>query len=38
MTYLFSEQTEKNSKYVTASKETDKRVEPPVTKLDLVKR
>lgn len=37
MVYLFSDHTEESSKYLSASKASTERVEPPVTKLDLVK-
>lgn len=38
MVYLFSDYTEESSKYFTASKLTDEKVNPPITKLDLVKQ
>jgi len=38
MVYLFSDHTEESAKYLSASKATDEKVEPPVTKLDLVKQ
>ena len=38
MVYLFSEETEQNSKYKVAQREASNRIEPPLTKLDLVKR
>lgn len=37
MVYLFSDHTEESAKYLKASKETEAKVEPPTTKLDLVK-
>jgi hypothetical protein len=37
MVFLFSDHTEESSKYLAASKLTDEKVKPPVTKLDLVK-
>lgn len=37
MVYLFSDHTEESAKYLQASKESDQRVEPPITKLDKVK-
>lgn len=37
MVYLFSDHTEESAKYLTASKASTERIEPPVTKLDLVK-
>jgi len=37
MVYLFSDETEENAKYKAESKESSEKVEPPVTKLDLVK-
>ncbi len=38
MAYLFSEYTEKSAKYLTASKESSEKIEPPTTKLDLLKK
>jgi tRNA A37 threonylcarbamoyladenosine biosynthesis protein TsaE len=38
MVYLFSDHTEESAKYLTASKSTVDKVEPPITKLDLVKQ
>lgn len=38
MVYLFSDHTEESAKYLSASKATAEKVEPPITKLDLVKR
>lgn len=38
MVYLFSDHTEESAKYLSASKATSEKVDPPVTKLDLVKR
>lgn len=38
MVYLFSDHIEESAKYFSASKATDEKVEPPVTKLDLVKQ
>lgn len=38
MVYLFSDHTEESAKYLSASKATDEKVEPPITKLDLVKQ
>lgn len=38
MVYLFSDNIEETAKYVTTAKKTTERVEPPVTKLDLVKK
>lgn len=38
MVYLFSDHTEESAKYLSASRATSERVEPPVTKLDLVKQ
>lgn len=38
MVYLFSDQNEESSKYLSASKASNERIEPPVTKLDLVKQ
>ncbi len=38
MVYLFSDHTEESAKYLSASKASSERVEPPVTKLDLVKK
>lgn len=38
MVYLFSDHTEESAKYLSASKETTERVEPPITKLDLVNK
>jgi Protein of unknown function (DUF4435)/AAA domain, putative AbiEii toxin, Type IV TA system len=37
MVYIFSDETEENAKYKAAQKATSERVEPPKTKLDLVK-
>ncbi|MCP9800915.1 DUF4435 domain-containing protein [Synechococcus sp. RedBA-s] len=37
MVYLFSDHTEESAKYLAASKSTDIRVSPPITKLDQVK-
>jgi len=37
MVYLFSDETEANAKYKAIQKATSERVEPPETKLDLVK-
>jgi len=37
MVYLFSDHTEECAKYLAASKATDLRVSPPITKLDTVK-
>ncbi|OYQ62911.1 hypothetical protein B9G53_19910 [Pseudanabaena sp. SR411] len=37
MVYLFSEETEENAKYKALQKTASKRIEPPKTKLDLVK-
>lgn len=37
MVYLFSDHTEESAKYLAWSKASTERVEPPVTKLDLVK-
>jgi energy-coupling factor transporter ATP-binding protein EcfA2 len=37
MVYLFSDETEENAKYKATQKATAERVEPPKTKLDLVK-
>lgn len=37
MVYLFSDHTEESAKYLSASKASSTRIEPPVTKLDLVK-
>lgn len=37
MVYLFSDHMEESAKYLAASKATDVRVSPPVTKLDTVK-
>lgn len=37
MVYLFSDRTEESSKYLSAMKATTERIEPPVTKLDMVK-
>ncbi|MGZ5201060.1 MAG: DUF4435 domain-containing protein [Telluria sp.] len=37
MVYLFSDETEANAKFKIAVKATTERVEPPVTKIDLVK-
>lgn len=37
MVYLFSDETEENAKYKAVQKATSERVEPPKTKLDLVK-
>ena len=37
MVWLFSDHTEESSKYLSASKVSTDRIEPPVTKLDLVK-
>lgn len=37
MVYLFSDHTEESAKYLNASKLTDLRVKPPITKLDQVK-
>ncbi|RVU29415.1 DUF4435 domain-containing protein [Neptunomonas marina] len=38
MVYLFSDHTEESAKYLSASKATADKVEPPITKLDLVKQ
>lgn len=38
MVYLFSDHTEESAKYLSASKASVERVEPPITKLDLVKK
>lgn len=38
MVYLFSDETEQNAKYKAASKAYTERLEPPVTKLDEVKK
>lgn len=38
MVYLFSDHTEESAKYLSASKASTIRIEPPVTKLDLVKK
>jgi ABC-type glutathione transport system ATPase component len=37
MVYLFSDHTEESAKYLAASKLTTNRVEPPKTKLDVIK-
>ena len=37
MVYLFSDETEENAKYKASQKATSERIEPPKTKLDLVK-
>ncbi|MEZ4483617.1 MAG: AAA family ATPase [Syntrophotaleaceae bacterium] len=37
MVYLFSDHTEESAKYLAASKASDERVNPPVTKLDKIK-
>ncbi len=37
MVYLFSEETEKNARFKIACKESNTRIEPPTTKIDLVK-
>lgn len=37
MVYLFSDETEENAKYKASQKATTERIEPPKTKLDLVK-
>lgn len=37
MVYLFSDETEANAKFKIAAKASTERVEPPVTKIDLVK-
>lgn len=37
MVYLFSDETEANAKFKTAVKASEARLEPPVTKIDLVK-
>jgi hypothetical protein len=37
MVYLFSDETEENAKYKATQKKTTTRIEPPKTKLDLVK-
>lgn len=37
MVYLFSDETEENAKYKASQKATSERVEPPKTKMDLVK-
>jgi ABC-type lipoprotein export system ATPase subunit len=37
MVYLFSDETEENAKYKVTQKATTERIEPPKTKLDLVK-
>ncbi|MBA6411432.1 DUF4435 domain-containing protein [Pseudoalteromonas sp. 5Ae-yellow] len=38
MVYLFSDHTEESAKYLSASKASADKVEPPITKLDLVKQ
>lgn len=38
MTYLFSDHTEESAKYLRDSKATSDKIEPPITKLDLVKQ
>lgn len=38
MVYLFSEFTDESAKYLNESKHTSDKVQPPVTKLDLVKK
>ncbi|CAN8140206.1 putative AAA domain-containing protein, AbiEii toxin, Type IV TA system [uncultured Thiomicrorhabdus sp.] len=38
MVYLFSEHTEESAKYLQAAKASSQRVNPPTTKLDLVKQ
>lgn len=37
MVFLFSDHTEESARYLAASKSTTNRVEPPITKLDVVK-
>jgi len=37
MKYLFSDHTEESAKYLAASKASTLKIEPPITKLDLVK-
>ena len=37
MVYLFSDETEENAKFKRACKDSDERVTPPTTKIDLVK-
>src|SRR5690554_7892463 len=37
MVYLFSDETEENAKFKIACKATSNRVDPPTTKIDLVK-
>ena len=37
MVYLFSDETEENAKYKVAQRATTERIEPPKTRLDLVK-
>lgn len=37
MVYLFSDETEENAKFKAAYKLTTSRIEPPITKIDLVK-
>ena len=38
MVYLFSEELERNAQYKRAQKESEVRLEPPETKLDIIKR
>lgn len=38
MVFLFSDETEENAKFKVAAKATQSRVEPPTTRLDLVKK
>lgn len=38
MVYLFSDHTEESAKYLQAAKASSQRVDPPTTKLDLVKQ
>ncbi|KFN21177.1 DUF4435 domain-containing protein [Aeromonas bestiarum] len=38
MVYLFSDHTEESAKYLRDSKATSDKIEPPITKLDLVKQ
>lgn len=37
MVYLFSDETEENAKFKRACKESEERVDPPITKIDRVK-
>ena len=37
MVYLFSDETEENAKFKRACKESEERVDPPTTKIDIVK-